>query len=52
VLPDEKYDRAFGIKVKEAGGSVLEVFIVLYLFFFLFYSVAGQKNMTGLLELR
>jgi hypothetical protein len=47
VLSDEKYDRAFGVKVREAG----EVFIV-FIFFFLFYSVAEQKNMTGLLELR
>jgi hypothetical protein len=44
VLLDEKYDQAFGIKVKEAG----EVFIVIVFFifiFFLFYSVTGRKNM-------
>jgi hypothetical protein len=40
MLPDEKYDWAFGIKVREAG----EVFIViffLYLFFFFFIVLTG-----------
>jgi hypothetical protein len=39
VLLDEKYDRAFGIKIREAG----EVFIVLYLFFFFFIVLLDEK---------
>jgi hypothetical protein len=26
VLPDEKYDRTFGIKVKKAGGGIIIIF--------------------------
>jgi hypothetical protein len=33
VLPDEKYNRAFGIKVKKAG----EVFIIIFFLYLLFF---------------
>jgi hypothetical protein len=42
MLLDKKYDRAFGIKVREAGGSVYCCFF-LYLFFF-FFIVLPDKN--------
>jgi hypothetical protein len=42
VLLDEKYDWAFGIKVRKAGEVFIVVFF-LYLFFF-FFIVLPDKN--------
>jgi hypothetical protein len=41
VLPDEKYDQAFGIKVKEAGGSV---YCFIFIFFFFFIVLPDKKH--------
>jgi hypothetical protein len=43
VLPDEKYDWAFGIKVRKAGGSIYCCFF-LYLFFFFFIVLPDEKT--------
>jgi hypothetical protein len=34
VLPDEKYNWAFGIKIRKAGGSVYCCFFFIFIFFF------------------